>query len=552
MLVDRDALLARLLDTAAEGLAGRGRLLFLGGEAGVGKTALVRALAAELRDHSTVRIGAVDNLTTAEPLAAVIDALPELRIDDPDRLRLFRTLRGTLASAPSLLVLEDVHWADELTLDALRFLGRRLAGLPVLIVATYRHDEVSPRHPLTPLLGDLAGLPDVHRLVVPPLTPDGVAALVERSGLGIDAVGLHARTEGNAFFVTEVLAAGADNLPATVRDAVLARTARLSPHAAEVAAAAAVLATAVPAGLLTTVSGRGFDAVDECLERGVLTEGPAGITFRHELAREAVAASLSASQRRQLHRRALAVLTERDPSDHRALAHHAFGAGEDALAATHALAAGAYAARLGAHREAAVQYQLAARASPSGGQGPADRADLLVALAYECYLTDQLPEAIAAQVPWNCSNSSATAAASATASAGCRGCRGSSAVARTPSATAHAPSRHWSRSVTATNSPWPTRTSHTCACWPWTTLRPRSGGPEPSTSQSASATARSKSTRSTTSARRSTTPDAWPRGVNSWSAASNWPWRATPTSTWPGRTPTSATRRQPPVATGTP
>lgn len=352
VLVERAGLLAELLGFAAEGFSGHGRLVFLGGEAGVGKTSLTRELGAAVGERCNFRLGAVDNLTTADPLAAFQDALPELQVTaQSDRLQLFRSLRDALRSEPTLLVLEDLHWADEATLDALRFLGRRLDGLPVLVVVTYRHDEVSPRHPLTIVMGDLAGVPGVSRRLVPPLTPDGVALLV----------------------------------------------ARLSAAAAEVAAGAAILGTAAPIELLTVVSGKSVAAVDECVERGVLVVGRDGLGFRHELAREAVEQSLSVVQRRRLHQRALRRLSELDPADHRTLAHHALRAGEDELAVQHATAAAERAAGLGAHREAVLHYQLALRAEPLQARRPQDRARMFEALSYECYLTDRIPEAITAR-----------------------------------------------------------------------------------------------------------------------------------------------------------
>lgn len=396
MLVERDAVLAELLALAAEGFGGHGRLVFLGGEAGVGKSALIAELAARLAGTAVIRRGAVDNLTTAEPLAALLEALPELEpAGEPDRLRVFRRAREVLRRRPTLLVLEDLHWADEATLDAVRFLGRRLDGLPALIVLSYRGDEVAPRHRLSLVMGELAALPGVGRREVAPLTPDGVARLVEATGAAVEPAELHRRTQGNAFFVTEVLAGDGRAVPATVRDAVLARVAPLSDAAADVAAATAVLGTAVPVNLLVAVSERPVGAVDECLEHGVLVAGPDGIRFRHELAREAVEGSLSTVQRRRLHRRSLRQLTASDPSDHRTLAHHALAAGEAESAVGHAVAAAERAARLGAHREAAAHYRLALRAAPSGHFAPAERARLFEALSYECYLTDQLPEAVA-------------------------------------------------------------------------------------------------------------------------------------------------------------
>jgi DNA-binding CsgD family transcriptional regulator/tetratricopeptide (TPR) repeat protein len=396
MLVERDSLLAELVAALDEALEGTGRVVFVGGEAGVGKTTLVRELAASARSRCAVRIGGADNVTTADALAAFQDAVPEIGeklATGGDRIRLFRALRDAVAADPGLLVLEDVHWADEATLDALRYLARRIEGLPALILATYRHDEVPAWHPLTAVMGELATAPGVRRLLVPPLSVSGVAELVDRAGAPLDPAELHGRTGGNAFFVTESLAVSAGTLPVTVSDAILARVARLSTAAQDAAAAAAVLGTAADAELLAVVAGCELAAVDECANAGVLVRTGSGFSFRHELAREAVERSLSAVRRNQLHGRALHALTRSRPEDHRALAHHAAGCGDDVAACTHAVLAAERAARGSAHREAAEHYRLALRHTTTRGA----RADLFVALSYECYLTDQLPEALAAR-----------------------------------------------------------------------------------------------------------------------------------------------------------
>jgi predicted ATPase len=150
MLIERGEFLASLLALRDEAAAGQGRLVFLGGEAGVGKTALTTALAQAAAGGAgpplEIRRGNCDNVTTADALGPVVDALPELAevLEDTSgvtRLRLLRRIRDTLTAAPTLLILEDVQWADEATLDVLRFLGRRLAGTPLLIVATFRSEE---------------------------------------------------------------------------------------------------------------------------------------------------------------------------------------------------------------------------------------------------------------------------------------------------------------------------------------------------------------------------------------------------------------------------
>src|SRR6266568_770298 len=191
VLIERAGFLASLEGLLGEALDGSGRLVLLGGEAGVGKT------------------------TPAEALGPILDAFPELitAVDDEagvSRLRLFRKVREALSGSPMLLLLEDVHWADEATLDILRYLGRRLAGVRLMILATFRSEAVSPDHPLTVVMGDLAGLPGVVRMHVPALSVTGVRQLLAAAGSALDAEATFQRTGGNPFYLTEVLAAGAE------------------------------------------------------------------------------------------------------------------------------------------------------------------------------------------------------------------------------------------------------------------------------------------------------------------------------------------------------
>ena len=401
VLIERAAFLASLESLLGEALAGVGRLVFLGGEAGVGKTTLAAALAdtaqAEAgpggeRTGPAVRRGSCDSVTTAEALGPVLDALPELAaaIDGAasvSRLRLFRQVRDVLTASPMLLLLEDVHWADESTLDILRFLGRRLAGTRLMILATFRSEEVGREHPLTVAMGDLAGTSGVIRMQLPALSVTGVRQLLDAAGSTLDADALFQLTGGNPFYVTEVVAAGSGPVPATVRDAVLARVSRLSRAGRKVAAAASVLGGRAGADLLAAVSAQPLTAVDECLEHGVLVLDADAVGFRHDLARLAVERSLPPAQRSAAHAAALAALIARGSQDHRRLAYHAASCGDQAAVVRHAPLAAARAARLGAHREAAEQFQLALRHHERPDLA---RAGLLQQLSYECYLTDQL------------------------------------------------------------------------------------------------------------------------------------------------------------------
>ena len=152
---------------------------------------------------------------------------------------------------PTILVLEDVHWADEATFDLLRIAARRIELAPALILVTYRDDELDWTHPLRVLVGELATSPAIRRLQVPPLSVEAVAELA--APYGVDPVELHRKTGGNPFFVTEALAAGAE-IPATVRDAVLARADRLGECARRLLDAVSIVPQQVELWLLEALA----------------------------------------------------------------------------------------------------------------------------------------------------------------------------------------------------------------------------------------------------------------------------------------------------------
>ena len=230
------------------------------------------------------------------------------------------------SGTPTLLVVDDVHWADGATLDVLRFLGRRIADLPAVLLLTYRDDEVDDGHPLRNLLGGMTGAGTV-RLRLAPLTVDGVTALA--AGAEVDTADLFRLTQGNPFFVTEVLATAPDALvPPTVVDAVLARVGKLSPEAQAAVRRLAVVPGGVEFGLLRMLQ-PDLGPVGQAESAGVLTVRGDVLRFRRELARRTVAETLPTSVRMALHEDVLgALLTDPEPDPFRVL-HHAVGAGDD-------------------------------------------------------------------------------------------------------------------------------------------------------------------------------------------------------------------------------
>jgi DNA-binding CsgD family transcriptional regulator/tetratricopeptide (TPR) repeat protein len=378
-----------------------GHLVLVGGEAGVGKTALLRRFCEDCGASARILWGGCDALFAPRPLgplqAVAEDAGGELadvvgRGAMPHEVvsGLARELRTRV---PTVFVLEDVHWADEATLDVLRLLARRVETVSALVLASYRDDELDRRHPLRIMIGELATSERVERIKLAPFSPAAVAHLAEPQG--VDADELYRKTGGNPFFVAEVLATRTDEIPETVRDAVFARVARLSPPARHLLDAAAVVPQ--PAGLLLleALAGEAIGGLEECLASGVLTAASGSVAFRHELARLAVEESIPLDRGLELHRKTLAALAEQGGTpDLARLAHHAEAGGDAEAVFRYAPAAAARAASLGAHREAAAQY---ARALRLGDRLPAaERAELLVLRARECYLTDQYDEAIAA------------------------------------------------------------------------------------------------------------------------------------------------------------
>src|ERR1700739_2434681 len=252
-LLERQAVLAQLAGLARQMGRGEGRVGLLRGGAGVGTAAVIARFMAGLNGSSRVLRGWCDPLAAPRPLGPLVDALPGLgdaaaglaaAVDAGDTSALYRRLLGGWRDGQRWVwVIEDVHWADGATLDLLRFLARRIGALPLLLVVSYRDEELGGQHPLSVALSDIASCGALTRIAFVPLSRDAVAMLA--AGSGVNAGQLYQLTGGNPFFVTEVLAAGpdvlaGDALPRSAAEAVWGRLGRPSAAARRTAGNAAV------------------------------------------------------------------------------------------------------------------------------------------------------------------------------------------------------------------------------------------------------------------------------------------------------------------------
>jgi len=384
-LLERGDELRRLQSciAALRGDAPRGRCVVVEGEAGIGKTSLLRALRADAGSDVQWLWGACEPLLAAPPLGALIELIDQLPPSLATAVRSGQATQAVLAgmlamlrdrARPLVLVIDDVQWADGATLDLLRYLARRIEGTRALLVLLCRAENLGDGA----LRALLAGLPaaGTTRLALAPLTAAAVARLAADAGRS--AQGLFEATRGNPFFVTELLVAPAGQLPRAVRDAVLAHASALPPAARDVLDLASLCPGGLEIDVLDAVLDETGAATDHCLRAGVLLRHAQLLVFRHELARQAIEGACAPQRAADLHHALFDALSLRGAAPER-LVHHAEKAGLGAAVLRLAPQAAREAAALGAHRQAAALYGLAL--AHAGALTGAQRAVLLVRCA---------------------------------------------------------------------------------------------------------------------------------------------------------------------------
>ncbi|HEV7808252.1 MAG TPA: AAA family ATPase [Solirubrobacteraceae bacterium] len=439
--------------TAAVLAAGEGQpsLTVIAGDAGVGKTRLVREAEEQLRARGGLVLrGECLALSGEFPYAPIVGALrdagqgaldaaldrlsPESRSEIGRLLpeisaelacetshlnqawlfeRLLTLLRHLGDEAPVLFVIEDGHWADASTLDFLSFLTRSLSTERVAAIVTYRADATESRHPLRLLLGELIRSEKVVSLTLAPLGTSEIESLIEQiagqSASNALTEEIFARSQGNPFFAEELLAASADGecggLPASLRDALLVRCHGLSADALQLTRTLAVLGRPAQDAQLGAFAGieepRLSSALREALEAHVIAHRSHddGFDFRHALLREALCSDLLPGERSSLHRSIAAQLAAAGASAPAELALHWDVAGEPAKALDPSIRAGLDAERVYASAEARLHFERAVRlwssCDPVPEGLPLDRVELLRHSAQAARLTGDSDAAIA-------------------------------------------------------------------------------------------------------------------------------------------------------------
>ncbi|HEX7052777.1 MAG TPA: AAA family ATPase [Burkholderiales bacterium] len=400
MLLERDRPMALLQAALRDAHEARGRTVVIGGEAGIGKTALLEAFTRGHAGEARVLWGACEALATPRPLGPLSDIAAQLGGElragfaaSRPPYELFQSFLDALRELPpAVVVIEDAHWCDDATADFVRFVGRRIARYRALLAVTCRDEELAAGHALLRALADVP-VDHVTRVRLEPLSEDGVQRLA--GGRGKSIPDLYRLTAGNPLLASELLRSDEPGVAATLRDRLLAQVRRLSAPARALAELVAVIPDRAERSLVSAEL-PDAGALQECLEQRLLVGEPQHVRYRHELTRRVLEEALPPRRREALNARVLGLL-ERQPPHARSLArlvHHAEAAGEGAAILRYAPLAGDEAASRGAHRQAVAFYEAAVRHAGSlASRQLGVLRDKLAWAAFSCGMRDKALEA---------------------------------------------------------------------------------------------------------------------------------------------------------------
>jgi DNA-binding CsgD family transcriptional regulator/tetratricopeptide (TPR) repeat protein len=394
-LLERGWALETLQSAYDSAARGKGRVALVSGEPGIGKTWLVKQFLQDLEPGTRVLFGTCDDLSIPRPLGPIRDLVGDVSAplasalsggSAPHDIQTLLIEELELSPSPTVLVLEDVHWADDATFDSITVLGRRIGTLPALLILTFRRGEAPPGSRLYAAVG--ANRADETAVVeLAPLSKEAVATL---AGADADAKEVYAATGGNPFYVSELLASRPRAaLPPSVANAVIGRASRLDDGARRLVEIVSVVPSRVKTSLLDEVMPDWTLSAEEPERIQLLEVDAAHVRFRHELARNAIRSTVPIATRRRLHAQFLTALlaANADPAD---IVHHAEAAGAVDVIAEYAFVAARRAAALGANREAYAHYR---RAAAFVDRRPlAEQATILEECATAAYLVNRIDE----------------------------------------------------------------------------------------------------------------------------------------------------------------
>ena len=395
-LVERDNFLSMMQKTFDETITGEGHCILISGEAGIGKTSLVRAFCNEKKEDCQIYFGACDALFTPRPLSPIYDIALQINHkswDTDDRSMLFTGIFRELEIQKKalLIIVEDIHWADEATFDFLKFFIRRITQLHCLLLITYRDSEIHSSHPLRTVLGQLP--PDFFtRLQLSPLSRGAVETMAAAKGYkGKDVYSI---SGGNPFYVNEILASYSTGVPDNIKDSILSVYNRQNEKTKQVWQILSVIPSGLEVKYLEKLEPYYSEAIENSLDTKILIMNEGLISFKHELYRRTIETSLSPHVRRDINKRMLDVLVENSDQSREMerIIHHAKNASENEIVVKYAPLAAKQASSVGAHLEAAKLYLTAIEYYREKDKNTL--IDFYKAYAYECYLTNQLKEGI--------------------------------------------------------------------------------------------------------------------------------------------------------------